>query len=211
MGRFSYSAIVAATLVGALGALSAPAAIIGITNTGVGAPATVDPNYTITSSADPSFPGPAAFVTAAIPGGYFPNDSTSKWIDLSPNANTNIAPGDYDFRTTFSLVGLNPATAVLSGSWSSDNRATMFINGVNTLNALGDSVYNVLTPFSISSGFVAGLNTIDFIVNNDSGPSALRVEISGTASPSGVPEPASLSLLAIGAMLTLTRARRQTA
>jgi hypothetical protein len=42
---------------------------------------------------------------------------------------------------------------------------------------------------------VAGLNTLDFVVVNDGGPTGLRVEMSGDAN---TPEPASLALLAAG-------------
>ena len=39
-------------------------------------------------------------------------------------------------------------------------------------------------PFVINSGFVLGLNTLDFVVNNSFfGPTALRVEMTSTATP----------------------------
>jgi hypothetical protein len=46
-----------------------------------------------------------------------------------------------------------------------------------------------LAPFSIASGFVTGINTLDFLVNNDADvATGLRVELSGTALAS-VPGP----------------------
>ncbi len=45
---------------------------------------------------------------------------------------------------------------------------------------------SAFTPFVISSGFVAGENTMDFIVNNGGSsrnPTGLRVDLSGTAQP----------------------------
>lgn len=56
-------------------------------------------------------------------------------------------------------------------------------------------------PFSISSGFVAGLNNLDFVVaNSGGGPTGLRVEMNGTANllPAPVPEPSALLLMASG-------------
>jgi hypothetical protein len=42
------------------------------------------------------------------------------------------------------------------------------------------------TPFTVNSGFIAGVNTLDFVVNNapfaGTNPTGLRVEISGTVS-----------------------------
>jgi hypothetical protein len=48
----------------------------------------------------------------------------------------------------------------------------------------------------INSGFINGVNTLDFIVNNDGGPTGLRVELSGTSSVA--PEPTSLLLIGAG-------------
>ena len=50
--------------------------------------------------------------------------------------------------------------------------------------------FDSATNFSISSGFAAGLNTLDFVVNNagsSPNPTGLRVEISGTANAAGGP------------------------
>jgi hypothetical protein len=73
-----------------------------------------------------------------------------------------------------------------------------------------------LHNFSISSGFVAGLNTLQFTVSNVTilggvNPSGLVVLISGTANPIAVPEPGSMALLGVGAAgLALAYRRRKT-
>lgn len=52
------------------------------------------------------------------------------------------------------------------------------------------SSYNTWMPFTINSGFVAGVNTLDFVVTNTgAGPTGLRVDLSGTASPGSGPPP----------------------
>src|SRR4051794_18515692 len=64
---------------------------LGVVNTGTGSPGTVDPNYTVISSPDPTYPGPAVFVTTSLQPAYLPNNTTSRWIDLNANGNTFMA------------------------------------------------------------------------------------------------------------------------
>jgi hypothetical protein len=164
---------------------------IVIYNTGVAtggsllADGAIDPHYTITSSADLGFPGPSAFV---INSSGFPippwavDGPISKWIGPQANQSTGNAQGAYTYHTTFDLTGFNPATAVLAGQWAADNSAVMKLNGVTMASEVG---FTSLTPFSISSGFVSGVNSLDILVTNDPAtpnPTGLRLEISGTVS-----------------------------
>ena len=86
----------------------------------------------------------------------------------------------------------------------------MKINGVSTGQQAGFAT--TWTAFAITSGFVAGTNTLDFIVQNSGGPTGVRVEMSGTADRlgGGVPEPASwaMMLVGFGGMGALLRSRR---
>ena len=115
-------------------------------------------------------------------------NSVSAWIGPNNDSMIDGPVGAYDYRTTFSLAGT--ATASITGQWSTDNEGVeILINGVATGNTIpSPTSYESFTSFAISSGFVLGTNTLDFLVNNDGGPTALRVEIA-------VPEPASLALL----------------
>jgi hypothetical protein len=83
-------------------------------------------------------------------------------------------------------------TASMTGRWATDNTGAISLNGASTGNTSTDST--AFTPFSITSGFVVGLNTLDFIVDNTScvglncfNPTGLRVELTGTMSPSPSP------------------------
>lgn len=74
----------------------------------------------------------------------------------------------------------------------------------------------IIIPFTINSGFVQGINTLDFVVQDVGSISGFRVgEISGTAQPKGtnppsVPEPASaLGILAVGFLGASSRCQRQ--
>jgi hypothetical protein len=169
----------------------APTAI-AVYNTGVSsggsllADGAVDPHYTLTSSADAGAPGPNLFVvnSSGLPFPYWPGDGpSSKWIAPLANEATGNPEGTYTYHTTFNLTGFNPATASLTGQWGADNSAVMKLNGVTVTSVPG---FSSLTPFTISSGFVAGVNSLDFVVTNLSptpNPTGLRVEISGTVSP----------------------------
>jgi hypothetical protein len=96
----------------------------------------------------------------------------------------------YTFRLTINLSGLDPSSVTLGGAWGVDNDGTITVNGqtptgtgaFSLTNATHDN-YNVVHPFSITGGFVAGTNTLDIQVINADGPAALNVtalKLSGT-------------------------------
>jgi hypothetical protein len=122
------------------------------------------------------------------------DNGTSAWIGPNNDTQADGPVGVFDYRTTFNLSGFAPDTAALSGQWSMDDGGLdILINGVSTGNT--GPGFDVFTPFSINRGFIAGVNTLDFIVNNEGGPTGLRVEVAGTAQ---TPEPASLALFGAG-------------
>ena len=90
------------------------------------------------------------------------------------------------------------------------------INGVSTgISRPGEFNFFNFASFAINGGFRDGLNTLDFIAFNQSGPfpdpTGLRVELSGTATPQAttVPEPGSLALLGCSILSLLGCARRR--
>jgi hypothetical protein len=111
----------------------------------------------------------------------------------NPGFNTTV------YRMTFSLAGLNAATAQISGSWGADNSGLIFLNGASTGVAVAG--FGSLTPFSISGGFVSGLNTLDFSIGDGGPPTAFRVDnLSGTANVlrGGIPEPTTWAMMLVG-------------
>lgn len=169
-------------------AFAAP--IPGLFNTGVdnnGAAlggGMIDPHYALIESADPAYPGPNAVVASVIPSGFWlPNSGLSMWISPAadenyPDYGTAHPDGNYVYRLSFDLTGFNPATAQLSARWGVDNSGDVFLNG-NDVYA-GTSSYDPLFDFSITSGFIAGVNHLDFAVYNypwgGANPTGLRVE-----------------------------------
>jgi hypothetical protein len=174
------------------------APIPGLFNTGVGtngallAGGSVEPHYRLVQSADAAAPGPNAFIindgwpiAPAANGPWLANGPSSKWIGPQASQSVGNQAGDYRFRLTFDLTGLEPSTAVITGRWSSDNAGTaILVNGVPTGITYDGNFSAFSEMFTINSGFVDGTNTLDFVVNNAgtaASPIGLRVEVSGTA------------------------------
>lgn len=207
-------------VVSALTGGSARAAPIAtLFNTGVDAAGVVlgggatDPHWAVVS-------GPAG-AAAAIAG----DQSDGKWLAPDPVSEWisggGTSPGGFDYRTSFSLAGFDPATASITGTVAADNEITdIRINGHSTGFRLGIVGYPSYTSFQqfnplpvFSGDFVAGINTIDVLVYNDAtGPQGVRLALTGSAQPLRVPEPASRAVLGAGlAALGLLRRRPRNA
>ncbi len=147
-----------------------------------------DPHYTITYQAtltsDPTPPASAQVVLQnGFPssGPWCPNTPTSEWIapnanlnDYGNNGGTSEASGYYTYDTTFSLSGLNPSTAKITGQFSADDDLiNVLLNGSSVgislppTDARGADFYS-LHNFTISNtaNFLPGTNTLDFVVQN---------------------------------------------
>jgi len=186
--------------------------IPGLFNTGVGAGGTslangaTELHYALASSPYTSTPTPLVRTSAGgfpIPP-WIPDSSVSAWtvpnFDVAGRGLLNHLPGIYKWKLSFDLTGLVASTASITGKWAADNGlgSTILLNGLDTVNPA--SGFKGFTPFTISSGFQSGTNTLAFIVVNGSGatgnPTGLRVEMDGTAAP--VPEPTTALLMGIG-------------
>ena len=146
----------------------------------------IDPHYTLIASADPRFPGPNAFI--ALQNAWLADGPNSMWIAPStnqvfPGASPCTNTGNYTYRTTFDLSGYNPATAIINGAWAADNTGVSILINGNSVGELAGISFNALTSFTITSGFVAGVNTLDFTMNDFGCPGGIRVELSGMAVP----------------------------
>lgn len=193
-------------------ALAQAAPITTLYNTGVDASHTVlvdgtigDPHYALTS-----VPGGTTALRISTSASGFPippwvaDNLSSRWIGPNNSSNMIGPAGGYFYETTFSLAGFNPSTASVTGNWSSDNAGVnIFINGTPLGVTTNPGAFTNFHPFTVNSGFVGGLNTLAFAVNNGNGPpggnpTGLRVEMTGTATATAVPEPDSLLLLLLG-------------
>ena len=191
---------------------SAQSAVTGLYNTGVDASGTklgvgvADPHYTVVQNG-----GAAAFT---VNNGAYAQTANSNYIWQTAGSAPEFAT--LTFRTTFTLAaGMDPLTAMITGMWSTDNLGLdILVNGVSS--GMTSPTFTVFTPFTLASGFMAGTNTIDFVVQNQGGPGGLNVtDLQGTARALGpsttVPEPATIVLMGSGlAALGFFGARRRT-
>jgi hypothetical protein len=140
----------------------------------------------------------AAFVSAGsaqsfsnapiFPGGWIAGPATWVWTAAGYNGENGSpnSPIYRTFRLSFDLTGFVPSTAALAGSVAVDDNVELYLNG-NALSGIGAAAsYLNAENFSITSGFVAGMNTLDFRVTDIGSWAGLNVGISGTAA---VPEP----------------------
>ena len=194
--------------------------IVGLFNTGVDGSGALlgggvdDPHYAIITQ---PVPGTPDYTLPSINGSWSPNDAVSRWI--GPNqysGGNNGDPGTYVYRTTFTLPAtVDLLTVVLGGQWATDNNGTdILINGAST--GQTSPAFFVPGAFTVTTGFLAGLNTLDFVVVNLAGspnPTGLRVTgLAGTFDVVAVPEAGSLGLFGLGlAGLGLAAWRRKTA
>jgi len=130
-------------------------------------------------------PNNYAFIPMPPNSAWLPESTLSRWISPSPSENPGPgdAVGNYTYRTTFDLTGLDPASVQLTLNVAADNSITdILLNGASLkLSATG---YAAFTPLAIKTGFARGTNTLDVILNNSGAapnPSGLRVEFSSTA------------------------------
>lgn len=155
---------------------------------------TAGPPVTVNNAIWPIFGGP-----------WVPNNANSRWI--GPDQSSQGPAGAYTYATQFTLPpSANLATVNVSGLWATDDPGlNIEINNISTGQL--SAGFSSLVPFSITSGFQIGVNTIEFLVQNAGGPTGLRVDkIQGSYSL--IPEPTTLSLAA-GGLAAIAALRRR--
>lgn len=218
---------------------AAPSAVLpiianipGLFNTGVDGSGNAlgdnvdDPHYALV--ADPSGLGDATvtddnFPISGGPGGGGPwlaNGPDFRWIGPADGGDANGPAGNYAYRTTFDLTGLEASTAIIAGAWSADDGGVdILLNGLSVGAGQLATGFDSLTEFRLDASalppgaFAKRLNTLDFVVNNggtSASPTGLLVQgIEGRALVH-IPEPSTLALAVLGLLgLTLLGRRRK--
>jgi hypothetical protein len=166
--------------------------ITQVFNTGMGGPSgnvllaagTPDPNYFLVTA-----PGGCNIAqvinTNTLPGVWVGTGSNSQWIGGGPNA--SCAQGFYHYRLAINVTC--PTGAVVSGQWTADDYAEVFLNGAPT----GFTAPSLAFPYSftgwqplvLTNGFICGTNFIDFYVTNAhavANPTGFRAQLTNTYS-----------------------------
>ena len=116
---------------------------------------------------------------------YFSDTSTAAWVSPQSSGNAGTQ-GIYTYDLSFDLSGQDPATAVISGTFGTDNDGSISLNSGAPVATTGFAGFVSPTPFTFNSGFVAGVNTIHLAVNNGGDPTAFFVSFtSATVNPVG--------------------------
>ena len=132
------------------------------------------------------------------------------WI-ANNSSGTNGSIGTWTFfvfRQVFDLTGFDPTTALLDFRWAADDSGEGFasrgswtpklrLNGGALIPGLWPttSTYGLGLQTLLNSGFVAGINTIEFFVEGNGVTDGMA--LTGTLTATGVPEPTSIALAAV--------------
>lgn len=139
-------------------------------------------------------------------GPYLGDSAISRWIGPNNDDDLNGPIGNYLYTTAFDLTGFNAATAAIEGRWATDNEGVdILLNGISLGFTSPFEGFRNFENFVINKGFIPGLNTLSFVVNNGGGPTGLRVEFSkgeaeesNSGGVSDVPVPAAIWLFGTG-------------
>ena len=141
---------------------------------------------------------------------WTPDTLGSQWISPQTSYNKNADPsGEYIYQDTFNLTGFNDTLVNIIGKWSADNYGYIVVNNVEVTGGVSGQIANQTGQFekftsfnlnSLNTDFISGINTIDFVVfNNTNGsPDVTGVNIDIQSTTAYAPEPGSFALMGLG-------------
>ena len=156
----------------------------------------IDPNWTITAKPGVTGTFPAIATKAIAPPAWFPNRSNSRWISSIANSGLGDAAGNYTYRTTFDLTDFDLSTVQVRMQVSADDEVVdIKLNNQSLglkVSGPGGIPFRLSHGFQINSGFVAGVNTLEFVVFNANSivnPTGIQAQLEFASVPRRLPFP----------------------
>ena len=171
-----------------------------------------DSHYILTSSPSVAYTTAMAITNHPV---WAPNDENSQFVSVQDPGGSAILTGEYVYETTFDLTGFDTSTVEIDVSMFVDNEARIYLNGVDT--GILHSAFALNSPglFTLIDGlggssFLAGLNTLEFRVENlaPDGPGGFMAELNGTGELLVIPEPSQVILTVLALAGFVLRRRR---
>lgn len=150
------------------------------------------------------------------------SDATN-WLANNSSGTNSCCTGSWTFfvfRQTFSLTAVEAANGSLKFQWAADDSGEGFaqrgtwlpkysLNGGSLVNGVwsSGSTYDLGPAVDLTSGFVAGKNTIDFYVEGNGVSDGFALKTAGFTAP--VPEPETCALMLAGLAATGLMVRRR--
>jgi len=170
---------------------SAVSSVPTVFSTGVDASGTVikqgtlnDPHYTLITVPSGA-PSTIQVGESGVPHYWTAPGDKSAWIGPTGGRDANQPNGTYAFKTTFDLTGYDPTTMSIKGQVDGDDQVTIQLNSAARVTTNASWSNSATFNLATGSGFINGMNVLMFYVNNTGGAIGLRVDMSGTASPTG--------------------------
>ncbi|MDN3275966.1 PEPxxWA-CTERM sorting domain-containing protein [Frankia sp. RB7] len=186
------SIVLAGVISATLACSAAHASVVGLFNTGAGLATAAD------GQADANYKAGGTTPLVTYYNGAYVADTVganqSLWLSTTAGggSQTNF---NIDVTTTFTVTD---GSYHITGLWGVDNSGTLSLTGAGGSTLLstisyGYPAFQSLTGFDFTVG--PGTYTLDFALNNQEGPFALRV---GDLSISAVPEPSTWAMMILG-------------
>lgn len=142
----------------------------------------IDPHIFIVDRTD-HIAGSSAYVILDPAGSWLPNDSISRWISARPRG-ADAVNSSWTYRVQFNLSGYDVASVRLKIRVASDNSIDWTrLNGNDIGFATPFEGFHDWNNLVLTNGFVSGMNSLDFRLEDFGYISGFRIEISGTAIP----------------------------
>ena len=145
----------------------------------------IDPHWQMASG-----PGPDATLTNAYvpirdtePFYWLPENLSSRWIVPFQSAIADPV-GEFRYRTSFDLAGLDPAKTVLHMQVLSDNAVTAVLLNYQVTGITFTNQFSRWSVKDLIGGFQSGTNILEFVVTNNAvDATGFRCELSATDTP----------------------------